>query len=153
VPQLEEDRRPSQVESDASGGESCGASVAVGGPEPAPQPGGPGRVPAADESAAGGSGGRDRDGAQAGTDRLSGAQARDDVRASEPGGVRGADAGEADQGVEAEGTPVGAGDHREDVGGPCNGGRSAGGGIKEGKTASAVVDERGGTGNNRDEHT
>src|SRR5215469_15954055 len=99
-----------------SGGESRGAGVAPGGPESAPQPGGPGRVSAADEGAAGGSGGIDSDGAQAGTDRLSGVEARDDVRASESGGVRGPDEGEADQGVKAEGTPVGAGDHREDVG-------------------------------------
>src|SRR5262249_46379833 len=102
VSQLEEDRRPGQVESDASGGQSRGAGVAFGGRESAPQPGGPGRVRAADEGAAGGSGGLDGDGAQAGTDRLHGAEARDDVRASEPGGLRGADEGEADQGVAAE---------------------------------------------------
>jgi hypothetical protein len=55
-----------------------------------------GRISAADEREAGGSGGRDRDGAQGGTDRLSGFEARDDVRASEPGGLRGPDEREAD---------------------------------------------------------
>jgi hypothetical protein len=70
--------------------------------------GGLGRVSAADERAAGDSGGLDRDGAQAGADRLPGVEARDDVRASESGGVRGPDEGEADQGAQAEGTPVGA---------------------------------------------
>src|SRR5947209_17074140 len=126
--QLEEDRWPRQVQPDAPGGEPRGAGVAFGGAEPAPQPGGPGRVSAADERAAGGSGGRDRDGAQAGTDRLPGVEARADVRASEPGGVRGADEGEANQGVAAEGTPAGAGGGREDVGQRCNGSRSAGAG-------------------------
>jgi hypothetical protein len=43
----------SQVQPDAPGCESCGAGVAVGGQESAPQPGGPGRVPAAHEIAAG----------------------------------------------------------------------------------------------------
>src|SRR4249919_964477 len=100
--QLEEDRWPGQVESDAPGGQPRGAGVAAGGPESAPQPGGAGRVPAADEGAAGGSGGLDRDGAQAGPDRLPGAQARDDVRAPGSGGVRGPDEGEAGQGAEAE---------------------------------------------------
>src|SRR5579871_1463137 len=116
VSQLAEERRPGQVEPDPSGGEPCGAGVAHGGPESAPQQGGPGRVSAADERAAGGSGGLDGDGAQAGTDRLSGVEAWDDVRASESGGLRGPDEGEADQGAKAEGTPVGAGGHREDVG-------------------------------------
>jgi hypothetical protein len=60
---LEEDWWPGQVESDASGGESSGVGVAFGGPESAPQPGGLGRVSAANERAAGGSGGIDRDGA------------------------------------------------------------------------------------------
>src|SRR5947209_20538250 len=110
------------------GGKSGGAGVAGGGPEPAPQPGGLGRVPAADARAAGRSGGSDRDGAQAGPDRLSGVEARHDVRASEPGGVRGPDEGEADQGVEAEGTPAGAGGSREDVGQRPNGSRSVGAG-------------------------
>src|SRR5262249_34599752 len=114
--QLGEERWPGQVEPHPSGGEPCGAGVAHGGPESAPQQGGPGRVPAADERAAGGSGGLDRDGAQAGTDRLSGAQAWDAVRASESGGLRGPDEGEADQSVATEGSPVGAGDSREDVG-------------------------------------
>src|SRR5262249_58089988 len=82
VSQLEEDRWPGQVESDAPGGESCGAGVAVGGAESAPQPGGTGRVPAADERAAGGAGGRDRDGAQAGTDRLPGVEASTSTGAS-----------------------------------------------------------------------
>src|SRR5262249_1103311 len=130
VSQLEEDRGPGQIQSDASGSESCGAGIAFGGAEPAPQPGGPGRGPAGgekgaggaggvrggDERAAGGAGGRDRDGAQAGAGRLSGVEARDDVRAPESRGVRGADEGEADQGVAAEGTPVGAGGRREAVG-------------------------------------
>ena len=49
-----------------------------------------------------------------------------DVRASESGGVRGPDEGEADQGVAAEGTPVGAGGSREDVGQRSNGSRSVG---------------------------
>src|SRR6516162_10603495 len=109
-------RWPGQVQPDAPGGESRGAGVARGGPESAPQPGGAGRVPAADERAAGGSGRVDGDGAQAGTDRLPGAEARADVRASESGGVRGPDEGEADQGVAAEGPPVGARGSREDVG-------------------------------------
>src|SRR5437773_158174 len=130
--------------------EWCGAGVAFGGPESAPQPGGPGRVSAADERAAGDSGGSDRDGAQAGTDRLSGAEARDDVCASESGGVRGPDEGEADQGVEAEGTPVGAGDNREDVGQRSNGSRSIGGGVKEGKRVSEVEGQRA-EGRNREE--
>src|SRR5207245_125998 len=79
---------------DASGGEPGGAGAAGGSPGPAPQQGCVGRVPAADEGAAGGSGGPDRDGAQAGPDRLPGVEARDDVRAPGPGGVRGADEGE-----------------------------------------------------------
>src|SRR5262249_14775032 len=137
--QLEEDRWPGQVQSGAPGGQSRGAGVASGGPESAPQPGGPGRLSTADERAAGGAGGRDRGGAQTSTHRLSGVEARDDVRGAEPGGVRGPDEGEADQGAQAEGTPVGTGNQREDVGWPCPGGRSAGGGIKEGRTASAVV--------------
>src|SRR6202035_3093413 len=116
VSQLAEDRWPGQVQPDAPGGEPCGAGAADGGPEPAPQPGGPGRVPAADERAAVGSSGRDRDGAQAGPDRLSGVEARPDVCASESRGVRGSDEGEAAQGVAAEGPPVGAGDNGEDVG-------------------------------------
>src|SRR5205823_8108548 len=120
-----------QVQPDAPGGEPCGAGAAVGGPEPAPQPGGPGRVPAADERAAGGAGGRDGDGAQAGTDRLSGVEARPDVRAPESGGVRGADEGEAAQGVAAEGPPAGAGGGREGVGQRCNGNRSVGAGVTE----------------------
>src|ERR1043166_3757843 len=107
---------PGQVESDASGGEPGGAGVALGGPESAPQPGGLGRVSTANERAPGDSSGRDRDGAQAGPDRLSGVEARHDVRASESGGVRGPDEGEADQGVAAEGTPVGPGGSRKDVG-------------------------------------
>jgi transposase len=45
---------------------------------------------------AGSSGGSDRNRAQTGTDRLPGVEARDDVRASESGGVRGPDEGEAD---------------------------------------------------------
>src|SRR5581483_941769 len=89
--------------------------------------------------ATGDTGGRDRDGAQAGTDRLPGVNARADVRASESGGVRGPDEGEADQGVAAEGTSVGAGDHREDVGQRCNGRGSLGAGIKERKRVSAVL--------------
>src|SRR5437762_58691 len=129
--ELEEDRWPGQVQPDASGGQSCGAGVAVGGPEPAPQPRGLGRVSAAEERAAGGSGGRDGDGAQAGPDRLPGVQARDDVRASESGGVRGPDEGKAAQGVAAEGTPVGAGGSREGVGQRCNGNRSVGAGVTE----------------------
>src|SRR4051794_40211689 len=129
--QLEEDRRPGQVQPDAPGGEPCGAGAAAGGPEPAPQPGGPGRVPAADERPAGGAGGRDRDGAQAGADRLPGVEARDDVRASESGGVRGPDEGEADQGVEAEGTPVGAGPRREGGGRRSGDSRSVGAGVKK----------------------
>src|SRR4029079_10762405 len=80
VPQLAEDRRPGEVQPDAPGGEPRGASAAVGGPESAPQPGCPGWVPAADEGAAGGAGGRDRNGTQAGPDRLPGVEARDDVR-------------------------------------------------------------------------
>src|SRR5215471_12889620 len=140
--QLEEDRWPGQVQPDASGGEPCGAGVAAGGAEPAPQPGGAGRVPAADEGAAGGSGGRDRDGAQAGPDRLPGAEARDDVRASESGGVRGPSEGEADQGAEAEGPPVGAGGRREAVGQRCAGGRRAGAGVTKGKRVSEVVGRR-----------
>src|SRR4029453_7873746 len=111
--QLAEERWPGQVEPDPSGGEPCGAGVAFGGSESAPQQGGPGRVPAADERTAGGSSGLDGDGAQTGTDRLPGVEAWDDVRASESGGVRGSDEGEADQGVATEGTPVGAGDRRE----------------------------------------
>src|SRR5262249_60439731 len=106
-----------QVQSDAAGSESCGAGVAVGGPEPAPQPGGAGWVPAADEGAAGGPGGLDGDGAQAGTDRLPGVEAWADVRASESGGVRGADEGGADQGGAAEGGAGGTGNRREDGGG------------------------------------
>src|SRR5262249_43101924 len=102
VPQLAEDGRPGQVQPDAPGGEPGGAGVAFGGAESAPQPGGPGRVPAADEGAAGGAGGRDGDGAQAGAHRLPGAQARPDVHASESGGIRGPDEGEADQGLAAE---------------------------------------------------
>src|SRR5438105_4510979 len=47
---------------------------------------------------------------------------------SESGGVRGPDEGEADQGVAAEGTPVGAGDNREDVGHRSHGSRSVGAG-------------------------
>src|SRR5437588_8798095 len=141
--QLEEDRRPGQVQPDAPGGESGGAGVAVGGPEPAPQPGGPGRVPAADERAAGGAGGRDRDGAQAGTDRLSGVEARDDVRAPESGGVRGPDEGEADQGVEAEGTPAGAGGNREGVGQRRNGRHSGGAGGTGAKRGAGGLGARG----------
>src|SRR5439155_4633651 len=110
-----------QVQPDGPGGEPGGAGVADGGPEPAPQPGGPGRVPAADERAAGDAGGRDGDGAQAGTDRLPGVEARHDVRASESGGVRGPDEGKAAQGVAAEGPPVGAGSSREGIGQRCNG--------------------------------
>ena len=45
------------------------------------RPGSLGRISAADERAAGDSGGHNRDGAQAGADRLSGVEARDDVRA------------------------------------------------------------------------
>ena len=84
----------------------------------------------------------DRDGAQAGPDRLPGVEARDDVRASESGGVRGPDEGEADQGVAAEGAPVGAGGGREDVGQRSDGGRSAGAGVKERKRESEVVGRR-----------
>lgn len=54
--------------------------------------------------------GVDRDGAEAGPDRLPGVEAWHDVRASESAGVRGPDEGEAGEGVAAEGTPVGAGD-------------------------------------------
>src|SRR6516164_9209251 len=129
--QLEKDGWPSQVQSNTTGGESCGAGVTSGGPESAPQPGGLGRVPAAHESAARGPGGCDRNGAQAGTDRLPSVEARADVRASESGGVRGPNEGEAAQGVEAEGTPVGAGDNRENVGRRSNGSRRFGAGIKE----------------------
>src|SRR5947209_14818475 len=99
--QLEEDRWPRQVQPDAPGGEPRGAGVASGGAESAPQPGGSGRVPAADESPAGGAGGGDGDGARAGV------EARPDVRAEEPGGIRRPDEGEAAKGVEAEGAPVG----------------------------------------------
>jgi hypothetical protein len=106
---------------------------------------GPGRVLAADEGAAGGSGGLDRDGAQVGTDRLPAAEARDDVRASESARVRGADEGEAGQGVEAEGTPVGAGGGREDADQRCNGSRSTGARVEEDKRASAVGQEAEGT--------
>jgi transposase len=63
------------------GGEPCGAGDAFGGPESTPQQVGLGRVSAAHERAAGDAGGLDRNGAQAGTDRVPGAQARDDVRA------------------------------------------------------------------------
>src|SRR5262249_42710363 len=103
---------------------------------------------AADERAAGGSGGRDRDGAQTGTDRLPGAQARDDVRASESGGVRGADEGQADQGVAAEGTPVGAGGSRGDVGQRAHGSRSVGARGKRGSgdRGRGGIRRRGGTG-------
>src|SRR5262249_16849307 len=111
-------------------------------PESAPQPGGVGRVSAADERAAGSSGGRDRDGAQAGTDRLSGLEARDDVCASKSGAVRGPDEGKADQGIAAEGTPAGAGDDREDVGQRCTSRGSLGAGITEGKRASEVMGRR-----------
>src|SRR6185436_20030128 len=69
VPQLEEDRRPGEVQPDAPGGEPGGAGAAGGGPGPAQQQGRVGRVPAADEGAAGGSGGVDRDGAQGGAER------------------------------------------------------------------------------------
>ena len=91
-----------------------------------------GGVPAADERAAGGPGGGDGDGAQAGADRLPGVEARDDVRAAEPGGVRGPDEGEAAQGAEAEGAPAGAGGDREDAGQRGDGGRGIGAGMKEG---------------------
>src|SRR5262249_42751261 len=91
------------------------------------------------------------DGAQAGTDRLPGAQAWDDVRASESGGVRGPDEGQAGQGAAAEGAPVGAGGNREDVGRRCNGSRSAGGGGKTGKRISAGVGRRGRGGRGQDE--
>src|SRR5262249_29212126 len=64
-------------------------------------------------------------GAQIGADRLPGAEARDDLRASEPGGIPGPDEGQAGQGPEAEGSSVGAGGHREGVGG----GRGGRGGI------------------------
>jgi hypothetical protein len=50
------------------------------------------------------------------TDRLFGVEARPDVCASESGGIRGPNEGEAAQGVAAESTPVGAGDRREGVG-------------------------------------
>src|SRR5579871_209608 len=142
VSQLAEERWPGQVEPDPSGGEPCGTGVAHGGPESAPQQGGPGRVPAADERAAGGSGGLDRDGAQAGTDRLSGAQARDDVRASEPGGVRGPDEGKADQGVAAEGARAGAGARREGGGRGAHGSRGIGTGVTKAKRVSEVVGRR-----------
>src|SRR5262249_14196426 len=92
--------------------------------------------------AAGGSGGRDGDGAQAGTDRLPGAEARDDVRASESGGVRGPDEGKAAQGVAAEGAPVGAGGGREDAGQRANRSGSVGAGGKEGTGVSAVAGQR-----------
>src|SRR5262249_14396582 len=49
------------------------------------------------------------------------------------------DEGEADQGVAAEGPPVGAGGGREDIGQRGDGSRSAGGGIKEAKRGSGVV--------------
>src|SRR5262249_13699403 len=55
----------------------------------------------------------------------------------------GCDEGEADQGVEAEGTPVGVGGHREDIGGRCNGGRNTGAGIKERKRLSESAQQRG----------
>src|SRR5262249_4586723 len=108
---------------------------------------------AADERAAGGSGGRDRDGAQTGTDRLPGAQARDDVRASESGGVRGADEGQADQGVAAEGTPVGAGGSREAVGQRGHGSRSVGARVKRGSGDRKwwASRRRGGTGKHEGE--
>src|SRR5262249_53782126 len=103
------------------------------------QPGSPGRVPAADERAAGGSGGLGGDGAQAGTHRLSGAQGWDDVRASESGGLRGPDGGEADQGLKEEGTPLEAGSHREDVGKRGHGSRRSGAGIDERKRGSEPI--------------
>src|SRR5262249_61893744 len=70
VPQLEEDRRPGQVQPDASGGEPCGAGVAGGGSGPAQQQGCVGGVPAAGEGGAGGPGGRGGGGATAGGERL-----------------------------------------------------------------------------------
>jgi hypothetical protein len=94
------------------------------------------RVPAADERPAGGAGGRDRDGAQAGPHRLPGAEARDDVRASESGGVRGPDEGEAGQGVAAEGTSAGAGRRRDNVGERAAGSRRVGAGVKKRKRES-----------------
>src|SRR5262249_43644875 len=137
--QLGEERWPGQVEPHPSGGEPCGAGVAHGGPESAPQQGGPGRVPAADERAAGGSSGLDRDGAQAGTDRLSGVGAWHDGCVADSGGLRVPDAGEADQGVATEGTPVGAGGHREDVGRRGHGSRSSGAGIDERRRGSEPI--------------
>ena len=109
-------RRPGASSRAAPPGEPRGAGVASGGAESAPQPGGHGRVSAADERAAGGDGGGDGDGAQTGADRLSGVEVRPDVRAEEPGGIRRSDEGEAGQGVEAEGAPVGPGGDREDAG-------------------------------------
>jgi transposase len=70
----------------------------------------------ADERAAGEPGGGDRDGAQAGADRLPGAEARPDVRAEESGGVRSPDEAEAAQGAEAAGAPAGPGGGREGAG-------------------------------------
>src|SRR5262249_51616275 len=123
---------PSEVESDASGGESCGDGVPIGGPRPAPERGSVGGLSASDESAAGHTGGVDGHGAQAGADRVSGVEARTALRAAESGGIPGADEGEADQGAEAQGASVGAGADREAVGGQCNGG-GAGAGLREGQ--------------------
>src|SRR5262249_40914719 len=74
-----------------------------------------------------------RDGAQAGADRLPGVAARPDVRAPEPGGVRGPDEGEATQGVAAEGAPAGTGRRREGGGGRSGGSPRGGAGGKGGE--------------------
>src|SRR5262249_41625316 len=134
---------------DASGGEPCGAGVAGGGSGPAQQQGCVGWVPAADEGAAGGPGGLDGDGAQAGADRLPGAEARDDVRPAGPGGVRGADEGEAGQGVAAEGAAVGAGGGREAAGQRSDGNRGAGAGVRKGRGERPVGQGRGSGGSVR----
>src|SRR5262249_48289133 len=85
----------------------------------------------------------DGDGAPAGAPRLPGVEARPDVRASAPGGVRGPDAGEADQGATAEGTPAGAGRRRAGVRRGSQGSHSGGAGVKKQKRLSEVVGRRG----------
>src|SRR4029077_2571259 len=81
-------------------------------------------------------------GTSAGADRVSRVEARTALRAEESGGVRGADEGEADQGVEAEGASIGAGVDREAVGVQWNGG-GAGAGVREGQRGVRQVSRRG----------
>src|SRR5262249_34230353 len=88
-------------------------------------------------------GGGDGDGAQAGADRVSSVEARAALRAAEPGRVPGADEGEADQGVEAEGAAAGAGGQREAVGGRGHRG-GAGAGGSEAQGGGRRVSRRGG---------